>query len=312
MINLLAFEALCLVFLLLVAAEGYRLPPGSSAFERRWRSKEKFDTRYGHQKESKLSMSEEQAWEQIDFGMINATIAEWSKPMPVEYINMPLVIAGPSGVGKNRLIRALLKDYSRFFKRVTTHTTRKPRVDEVHGQDYYFVNKENFLHLNSTDPDFFLETAYVHNNIYGTSRESFLNIMHKENRIPILEIDVQGVQTIRALAPTLGLRPKYLFIAPESTERLRERLILRCTERSEEIDLRLSNAVHEIKLGTSEGLFDDVLINSNFSEATNALFRIVRKWYPSMPNAGRIRALQRKMRNLKDCLRRQRQENLQQ
>ena len=250
----------------------------------------------------------EKAWDQIDFGLINATIAEWSKPMPIEYTTMPLVIAGPSGVGKNRLIRALLKDYSRFFQRVTTYTTRKPRSDEINGQDYHFVSEKQFLDLNTSNPEYFLETAYVHDNIYGVCRDDFYNITHKQNKIAILEIDVKGVQMIKKLAPTLGLQPRFLFIAPESIERLRERLHLRCTEKNDEIELRLRNAVTEIEIGHSESLFDEIIINADFNEATNALFRLVRRWYPTMPNAGRIRALQRKMRNLKQDLRRRQQE----
>ncbi len=53
---------------------------------------------------------------------------------------------------------------------------------------------------------------------------------------------------IKKLAPTLGLQPRYLFIAPESIERLRERLHLRCTEKNDEIELRLRNAVTEITI----------------------------------------------------------------
>ena len=300
----------CMIFLLINFVESYSLFTGCLGFNHRRQNYRTWSTSYSSLQMSTLSLNDlndekEKAWDQIDFDLINATITEWSKPMPIEYTTMPLVIAGPSGVGKNRLIRALLKDYSKFFKRVTTHTTRKPRVDEIHGHDYYFISQEEFVNLNTSDPDFFLETAYVHDNIYGASREEFYNITHKEKKIAILEIDVQGVQTIKSLAPSLGLQPRYLFIAPENIERLRERLHLRCTEKNEEINLRLTNAVSEMKVSSTEGLFDDILVNANFSEATNALFRIVRKWYPAMPNAGRIRALQRKMRKLKEDHRRQ-------
>ena len=250
----------------------------------------------------------EKAWEEIDFGMINATIEEWSRPMPIEYTTMPLVVAGPSGVGKNRLIRALLKDYARFFKRVTTYTTRSPRIDEIDGCDYHFIHKDEFLSLNTSNPDFFLETAYVHSNLYGAPREGFYDITHREKKIAILEIDVQGVQTFKSLEASLGLRANYLFIAPESIERLRERLALRCTEQNEEIDLRLSNAVSELQVSNTEGLFDNVIVNANFAEATNTLFRVLRRWYPALPNPGKIRSLQRKMRNLKQDLRRQHQQ----
>ena len=125
----------CIIFYLINFAESYFLCSGCLGFNQRGYDNRAWSASCSSLQTSTLSLNDlndekEKAWDQIDFGLINATIAEWSKPMPIEYTTMPLVIAGPSGVGKNRLIRALLKDYSKFFKRVTTHTTRKPMVFE--------------------------------------------------------------------------------------------------------------------------------------------------------------------------------------
>jgi len=57
----------------------------------------------------------------------------------------PLVICGPSGVGKGTLLTMLTKDFPNVFKRTTSHTTRKPRQGEQNGVDYFFVTKEEFL-----------------------------------------------------------------------------------------------------------------------------------------------------------------------
>jgi Guanylate kinase len=62
--------------------------------------------------------------EPIDFELLKKTIAEWSRPLPLDYFSQPLVLVGPSGVGKGRLVKALLKDYKRFFSKIVTHTTR--------------------------------------------------------------------------------------------------------------------------------------------------------------------------------------------
>jgi predicted AAA+ superfamily ATPase len=62
--------------------------------------------------------------EPIDFDLLKKTIAEWSRPLPVKYASQPLILVGPSGVGKGRLVKALLKDYQRFFVKLVTHTTR--------------------------------------------------------------------------------------------------------------------------------------------------------------------------------------------
>jgi hypothetical protein len=62
--------------------------------------------------------------EPIDFDLLKNTIADWSRPLPEKYTNQPLILVGPSGVGKGRLVKALLKDYQRFFVKLVTHTTR--------------------------------------------------------------------------------------------------------------------------------------------------------------------------------------------
>lgn len=160
----------------------------------------------------------------IDMDLLKQIIADWSREMPKEYVLMPLVLAGPSGVGKNRLVRSLLKDYSRFFKRVVTHTTRDPRPGEVNATDYYFITKDHFISLNSTG--YFLESSKVHANLYGVSYESW-SAVQKEEKIAIFEIDVQGVLHLKAKAKALGIHPKYVFISPPNFEMLKERLLLR-------------------------------------------------------------------------------------
>ena len=60
----------------------------------------------------------------LDYKLIEDTIRQWTRPLPTSYLSKPLVLVGPSGVGKGRLVRAILKDYSRFFQKVVTHTTR--------------------------------------------------------------------------------------------------------------------------------------------------------------------------------------------
>ena len=120
---------------------------------------------------NKFNNSKEYIEHVIDIKQVNETIVAWTRPLPSEYLQRPLVLAGPSGVGKNRLIRALLKDYTRFFRRVVTHTTRSPRPGEVNGTHYYFVTKDQYQSMK--DAGKFLENAEVHNNLYGTSLESF-------------------------------------------------------------------------------------------------------------------------------------------
>jgi THO complex subunit 1 len=107
-----------------------------------------------------------------------------------EYISLTdrrsIVVSGPSGVGKGTLINRLIETYPEAFGKKVSHTTRAPREGESHGQDYFFVSKEEYDVLR--DGDEFLE----HNNVdgidYGTSRKALETIV-SQGRVPIMEMD---------------------------------------------------------------------------------------------------------------------------
>ncbi len=80
---------------------------------------------------------------------------------------IPLVLAGPSGVGKGTLIKMLMDKFPDFFGFSVSHTTRAPREGEVHGVHYYFVDKAAFEQ--GVVQNEFIEHANVHTNMYGTS-----------------------------------------------------------------------------------------------------------------------------------------------
>jgi len=238
----------------------------------------------------------------LDFDLLNRTIKEWSRPLPSTYMSRPLVLVGPSGVGKGRLVRELLNDYNRFFQKVVTHTTRQPRPDEVNGTSYHFVNNETFWKLFHGNDQFFAENAEVHNNHYGVSWSAWQKVTALK-KIPILEVDIKGAKTIRNQAAGWNISPMYLFIAPPSIEMLAERLQRRGTESSEEVALRLRNAETELAEAHQCGFFDCILVNSDFQLSVNKFFRLARDWYPAIPSAARLRMLMRRARDLKALLR---------
>jgi guanylate kinase len=127
------------------------------------------------------------------------------------------VIAGPSGVGKGTLINMLLKKYPNIFGFSVSHTTRSPREGEVEGVSYYFTSKEKMQQ--EIEQGLFLEHANVHGNFYGTSKIAVKKVQEQE-KICILDIDIQGVQQVKAS----GIQGKYLFISPPSMEELEQRL----------------------------------------------------------------------------------------
>lgn len=204
-------------------------------------------------------------------------VEEWTRPLPEDYLRRPLVLVGPSGVGKNRLISSLLRDYSKFFERVVTHTTRKPRPNEINGTHYHFVSQEIFDKLNLSDTRYFVETAKVHNNSYGMSFFAW-DTIYRKGKICIMEVDIQGAMSLRAIQRSLHLHPNYIFVAPPSIEKLLERLLLRGTESKEQIQLRLQNAVKEIEIMQQMSFFRAKLVNSDIYTTSDKLFRCVRDW----------------------------------
>ena len=160
------------------------------------------------------------------------------------------IISSPSGGGKGTLIREVLRTVPNIGYSVS-FTTRKIREGEENGVHYNFISHTEFENL--IEQGEFLEFAEVHGNYYGTSRTQ----VEKETlagRDIILEIDVQGADSIREKAPdAVGV-----FILPPSYEVLRERLTARNTESDDDLKLRLKNSRGEVQ---EYEKFDYVIIN---------------------------------------------------
>ena len=172
-----------------------------------------------------------------------------------------LILAGPSGVGKSTLCDRLVQDVP-GFERVITATTRPPRPNEVHARDYHFLTVDEFVRR--CDAGEFLETAKVHSGgYYGTLKSAVLDRLPHTNLV--MNIDVQGVRSIRAAALTEpGLRGRVvtMFVAPDSVEVLRQRIEGRGALPPEELARRLQSAEREIAERNSY----DYVIHSNTKE----------------------------------------------
>jgi len=172
----------------------------------------------------------------------------------------PLVLSGPSGVGKSTLLRRLFAEFPDNFGFSISHTTRLPRPGEEEGKQYYFVTRERFEELRRKD--IFIENAEFSGNAYGTSFETVLDIQGKGRRC-ILDIDAQGVRQIKGTA----LNPVYLFISPPSMIALRDRLKQRGTEGEEAVERRLAAAIEEIQYAKKPNVHDVVIINDDLDRA---------------------------------------------
>ncbi len=172
-----------------------------------------------------------------------------------------VILAGPAGAGKSTLCDRMVRDVPQF-ERVVTATTRPPRPAEVNGRDYHFYSETEFDTRLAAGG--FLEWAWVHRKFrYGTPKSSVLDRLPHTNLV--MNIDVQGVRSIRAAAqtvPELRGRVVTMFVAPDSMDVLRERLLGRGPISDDELARRLQSA----ELEMSERFNYDYIIHSRTKE----------------------------------------------
>ena len=125
------------------------------------------------------------------------------------------IVAAPSGAGKSSLVAALLAE-DRLVRLSVSHTTRSPRPGEVHGKDYFFVDRDTFLQM-ATHGEF-LESAEVYGNHYGTSQR-WIDDTINGGHDAVLEIDWQGAQQLRKIFSKVVS----IFILPPTLDALRAR-----------------------------------------------------------------------------------------
>ena len=175
-----------------------------------------------------------------------------------------IVVSAPSGAGKTSLcerVAALLPD----LVHSVSHTTRRPRPDELHGRDYFFVDEGTFRHM--VEQDAFAEWAQVHGHLYGTSKAALE--AHFQNGLDvILDIDTQGAAILRRKYP----RGVFAFVLPPAWDQLEARLRRRRTDDGAEIQRRLRKAREEVK---HFGEYEYVVLNDEFERAVRDLTAII-------------------------------------
>ncbi|NCN42067.1 guanylate kinase [bacterium] len=180
-------------------------------------------------------------------------------------MNLPIIVLiGPSAVGKSSFLDRALKDNLGLCD-IVTYTSRSMRPGEKNGVHYHFVNQKEFEDLKAKD--FFVEWALVHGNYYGTPKDQIQEAWLKGQTV-IMDIDVQGAQSIKRLYP----QAVSIFLMPPSVDELRQRLKKRGS--ADDLDLRLANAQREMALADQ---FDHVIINDDFESAYKEFRKIVEK-----------------------------------
>ena len=170
-----------------------------------------------------------------------------------------IVFSAPSGSGKTTLVQYLLKQKDLNLDFSVSATSRKPRGDEKHGENYYFISLKNFKkHIKNGD---FLEWEEVYrDNFYGSLIAEIERIW-KLGKNVIFDIDVVGGLRIKKKFPEKTLA---VFVKPPSVDELKIRLKKRKTESEEKINMRIAKA--SIELATAPQ-FDYIIVNNNLDDA---------------------------------------------
>jgi guanylate kinase len=170
------------------------------------------------------------------------------------------IISAPSGAGKTSLCKEVI-DILPNLRHSVSYTTRKPRLGEVHGRDYFFVAAEEFRQM--VEDGEFAEWAEVHGNFYGTAVRTLEG--YRANGVDvILDIDCQGARQLKERYRG-GV---FIFILPPSFAELRRRLDTRNSDSAEVIQRRLENAAGEIR---ESRWYDFIIVNDVFPKAVEEL-----------------------------------------
>ena len=175
-----------------------------------------------------------------------------------------LVVSGPSGAGKGTICKALLNKNDQIKLSVSA-TTRKPRNGEVHGVNYFFIEKEEFTKMIEIGE--FLEYAQIYDNFYGTPKAAIIECLEKGQDV-ILEIEMQGARQIKEVYPE-GV---FIFVLPPSLEELKSRIVGRGTETQEEIEKRFSCAFEEINQIVN---YDYFIVNEDIEKSVSDVESII-------------------------------------
>ena len=174
------------------------------------------------------------------------------------------VLSGPSGAGKGTICQELLRQIPNLQYSVSA-TTRKPRLGETNGINYWFKEKDEFEEMIKND--LLLEYAEVYGNYYGTPKEQVLKVL-KSGKNVVLEIDPQGAMQVKAKFPE-GV---FIYILPPSLDELAARITKRGTDSKDSIKKRLSAATEEIQYALK---YDYVVVNDKVETAVDSIATII-------------------------------------
>tara|TARA_Y100000816_G_C25845067_1_gene441536 strand:- start:35 stop:610 length:576 start_codon:yes stop_codon:yes gene_type:complete len=177
-----------------------------------------------------------------------------------------IVLSSPSGAGKTTITKKLSQKYPNI-KVSISHTTRKPRPNEIDGVDYHFVDVNEFENLIKKNN--FYEHAKIFDNYYGTSINS-VNKLHEQNYDVVFDIDWQGT---KKLSEYKELNLIKIFILPPDKSELKTRLINRNQDNNQTVEKRLKQYENDVKHWSD---YDYIVINKDLESCFNQIEKIIK------------------------------------
>ena len=194
-----------------------------------------------------------------------------------------IVLSSPSGAGKTTLSKLLSKQNNYYIS--VSHTTRKPRINEVDSQDYHFVSEEEFKSLIKNNE--FLEYAKVFNNYYGTVKSPVINNLDKGKKL-IFDIDWQGTEQIKE--KKLQYKLITFFILPPSKKVLFERLSNRDMKDKLIVEERMKQFSKDVLHWNN---YDYVVINDNLENCYNEVNHLIKSEIEKFNNSYDIKLIKK-------------------
>ena len=185
--------------------------------------------------------------------------------MAIEEKGMMFVLSSPSGTGKTTLAKKIAENNTNFSISIS-HTTRKPRPNEINGKDYYFVSTIEFEDLIKKNN--FYEYANIFDNRYGTLKKPVLELLSRGKDV-LFDIDWQGT---KQLSENKNLSLVTFFILPPNRKVLKERLLNRHEKQEEIVEKRMNKFNEEVSHWNE---YNYVVVNDDLNKCYNTLLSII-------------------------------------
>jgi guanylate kinase len=185
----------------------------------------------------------------------------------------PLIILGPSGVGKDTIINMFLKKYPEIFYKLISFTTRKIRKGEKEGIDYFYITKEKFQEKKNENK--LIGIQEYNDNFYASDKSKLEELMNKGEKIIILNYNIETANKVKD-----ELDFNCIAILPPSEDELRNRLKHRGTK-PEELEKRMKNSLKEMKLINEANYIQFRVVNDEKDICFKKIENHIKKLYPN-------------------------------